>query len=168
MGQGDPGRQHQAAGMKSRPKIGKTFHNVSLGENRRRSAARRGDRIESYKPAHAILLRFICLLMAQSGHPGGSALCPLSGVKRTLAGCPSLSRQLTNESPYRPALGDCLGGVESVAVISVPLKAQIRQGAVADQGSSADGFHPSGNRGPKATPIRLPRTTADSFHPLPL
>jgi tripartite-type tricarboxylate transporter receptor subunit TctC len=30
MGQGDPGRQHQAAGMKSRPKIGKTFHNVSL------------------------------------------------------------------------------------------------------------------------------------------
>jgi len=27
MGQGDPGRQHQAAGMKSRPKIGKTFHN---------------------------------------------------------------------------------------------------------------------------------------------
>ena len=33
MGQGDPGRQHQAAGMKSRPKIGKTFHNVSIGEN---------------------------------------------------------------------------------------------------------------------------------------
>ena len=32
MGQGDPGRQHQAAGMKSRPKIGKTFHNVSFGE----------------------------------------------------------------------------------------------------------------------------------------
>jgi hypothetical protein len=28
MGQGDPGRQHQAAGMKSRLKIGKTFHNV--------------------------------------------------------------------------------------------------------------------------------------------
>jgi len=32
MGQGDPGRQYQAAGMKPRPKIGKTFHNVSLGE----------------------------------------------------------------------------------------------------------------------------------------
>jgi hypothetical protein len=32
MGQGDPGRQHQAAGMKSRPKIGKTFHNVSFRE----------------------------------------------------------------------------------------------------------------------------------------
>jgi signal transduction histidine kinase len=30
MGQGDPGRQHQAAGIKSRSKIGKTFHNVSL------------------------------------------------------------------------------------------------------------------------------------------
>src|SRR5215831_12169393 len=87
MGQGDPGRQHQAAGMKSRPKIGKTFHNVSLGENRRRSAARRGDRIESYKPAHAILLRFICLLMAQSGHTEMSAVCPLSGVKRTCVTC---------------------------------------------------------------------------------
>src|SRR5262245_55108081 len=32
MGQGDPGLQHQAAGMKSRPKIGKTFHNVSFRE----------------------------------------------------------------------------------------------------------------------------------------
>jgi len=32
MGQGDPGRQHQAAGMKPRPKIGKTFHNVSFRE----------------------------------------------------------------------------------------------------------------------------------------
>jgi len=32
MGRGDPGRQHQAAGMKSRPKIGKTFHNVSFRE----------------------------------------------------------------------------------------------------------------------------------------
>src|SRR5262245_61444650 len=34
MGQGDPSRQHQAAGMKSRPKIGKTFHSVPFGESR--------------------------------------------------------------------------------------------------------------------------------------
>src|SRR5262249_2561307 len=34
MAQGDPGCQHQAAGMKPRPKIGKTFHNVSFGERR--------------------------------------------------------------------------------------------------------------------------------------
>jgi hypothetical protein len=34
MGQGDPGRQYQAAGMRSRPKTGKTFHNVSFGESR--------------------------------------------------------------------------------------------------------------------------------------
>jgi len=32
MGQGNPGRQHQAAGIKSRPK--KTFHNVSFCEPR--------------------------------------------------------------------------------------------------------------------------------------
>jgi hypothetical protein len=32
MGQGDPGRRHQAAGMKSPLKIGKTFHNVSFDE----------------------------------------------------------------------------------------------------------------------------------------
>jgi len=41
MGQGDPGGQHQAAGMKSRPKIGKTFHNVSLGEWRALMSANR-------------------------------------------------------------------------------------------------------------------------------
>jgi hypothetical protein len=34
MGQGDPGRRHQAAGMKSPLKIGKTFHNVSFSECR--------------------------------------------------------------------------------------------------------------------------------------
>src|SRR5262245_19377528 len=41
MGQGDPGRQHQAAGMKSRPKIGKTFHNVSIRESRALMSANR-------------------------------------------------------------------------------------------------------------------------------
>src|SRR5262249_34126380 len=32
MGQGDPGGQHQAGAMKSRPKIGKTFHNAPFRE----------------------------------------------------------------------------------------------------------------------------------------
>ena len=34
MGQGDPGRQHQAAGMKPRPKIGKTFHKSRSAKSR--------------------------------------------------------------------------------------------------------------------------------------
>jgi hypothetical protein len=47
MGQGDPGRQHQAAGMKSRPKIGKTFHNVSFGKI---AGVRACDEVVEYNP----------------------------------------------------------------------------------------------------------------------
>src|SRR5262249_12018509 len=42
------------------------------------------------------------------------------------------------------------------------------QGGPASRIATATPPTPSGNRGPKATRIRLPRTTADSFHPLPL
>src|SRR6516164_8528890 len=39
MGQGDPGGQHQTGGMKSRPKIGKTFHIVRSAKSVHRPKA---------------------------------------------------------------------------------------------------------------------------------
>jgi hypothetical protein len=69
----------------------------------------------------ADLLHRVSTLMALSGHARRVGRCPLSGAKRTSASraCPNLSHQLTNESPYRPALRNCLGSVEAVAIISV-------------------------------------------------
>src|SRR5262245_7661501 len=71
-------------------------------------------------------LRCISPLLARSGPNEASAICPLSGVKRTSAGLPSQSGQVTNESPYGPALGDCVDGVDGLARHFLPVASTAR------------------------------------------
>jgi hypothetical protein len=73
MGQGDPGRRHQAAGMKSPLKIGKTFHNVSFRESLstyRRHCSHAPTRGSNSGP-------FCCSALGRFWHKADVRACPL-------------------------------------------------------------------------------------------
>src|SRR5262245_35117359 len=86
------------------------------------------------------------------------ARCLLSGVKRTSAGLPRQSRQLTNESPYGPALGDCVDGVDGLARHFLPVASTARPWIDARVISAHDESERTPRlRAPSATSTRVSR-----------